>query len=449
MKKYDVAIAGGGWAGICAAAAAAKRGAKTVLIEKSNCLGGLAGNGLIGGILGFQTGGKPGSKVIAGEFARIIDQLHRAGGCENYETARPPLMFNHDTFKFVAENYLDTLGVDILFHTTVIAAEKTAARIKQIMCNSSGGTEAVEAAVFVDCTGNGDLISQAGADHFFGRDGDGLVQALGLVVYFTEVDPKWVADREKIEKALAEERKNCRIRIYHTGVVASQSAWGNGQYSDMLRIGGIRAAADPRNAAAVSRAEIEMRRSAMRIMDICRRNSKAFDRASVIFPGQTGVRECRRMAGLTTIGTEDICNATNYPDAVARGVYWIDIHCPMGYYDDVFVCNAQCATRHECRQREEFHDLLPAGTQGPPENSYFTIPLRALCSRNIGNLMAAGRCISASSPAIAALRAMAICAATGEAAGAAAAMAAAKGCLPPEVDIEELQNDLRKNGALI
>jgi hypothetical protein len=322
-------------------------------------------------------------------------------------------------------------------------------RLKKIMFSSSGGIESIEADVFIDCTGNGDLIGQSGAAFTYGRDGDGLVQALGLVVCFTEVDPSWVADREKIEKALAEERENCRIRIYHTGVVAPQTAWGNNKFADMIRVGGIRAAADPRDAAAVSRAEIEMRRSAMRIMDICRKNSKAFDNATVIFPSQTGVRECRRMTGLTTIEASDIVNATHFPDAVARGVYWIDIHCPKGYYDDVFVCDAQCSTRHECRQREDFHDLLPGGTQGPPENSYFTIPLRALCSRNIGNLMAAGRCISASSPAIAAVRAMAICAATGEAAGAAAAMAVKNNCLPSGVNIAELQEDLRKHGALV
>lgn len=449
MKQYDIAVIGGGWAGIAAAAAAARRKMKTVLIEQSNAPGGLASNGFIGGILGFRTQGEDSHNIIQGEFARIIDKLHAAGGCCEYDSARAPLMFNPETLKIAAENYLVDLGVDIWYHTVMTGAAVSNGTIEYVDVYTSGIMEKLQADVFIDCTGNGDLLAQAGADFDYGRPGDGRVQALGLVVYFTEVDPSWVNDREAICNALAKERECENIRIYHSGVVAPESAWGNQKYSDMIRVGGIRAAADPRNAREVSMAEIEMRRSAAKILEVCRKNSKAFDNASIIYPSQTGVRECRRMCGLKTVDAQDIIAGTKFPDAIARGVYWIDIHCPMGYFRDVFVCDGQCSTPDKCRQKEEFPHLLPRRNMAPPLQDYFTVPFGALCSRNIKNLLSAGRCISATSEAIAALRVMAICAATGEAAGAAGALAVKAKCLPAQLDIGELQDDLRANGALI
>ena len=448
-KKYDLAVIGGGWAGIACAAAAGRRGASVLLIERSNSLGGLATNGFIGGMLGYQTMSKTPRVVVRGEFERLLKKLHAAGGAPLFHAKAGPIHFDPELMKIVAEDMLAEVNVDIMYNTTAIRAKRNGNRIENVELYTTGERPVITAQNYVDCTGNGELIEQCGAEYEFGRPGDGLVQALGLVVYFTGLSPDWVKDAQAIRDALEEERRTARIGIYHANVVAPETAWGYGGMSSCaVRVGGIREAADPRNARELSAAQSRMRQSAQRIMQVCRKVSPAFAHATIVYPSQPGIREARRLKGLYVINESDIVKATKFQDSVARGCYWIDIHCPMGYSDDVFLCNGECQTRHSCRQREEFPQLISAQLT-PPEDEYFTIPLRALCSCNTENLQAAGRCLSATSGAIAATRVMAICAATGEAAGVAAVHSSREQYPVSQIDISKLQEDLQQNGALI
>lgn len=447
-KLYDLAVIGGGWAGIACAAAAGRRGASVLLIERSNSLGGLASNGFIGGMLGYTTMSKAPQIVVRGEFERLLKKLHEEGGAPQFHAKAGPIHFDPELMKVVAENMLAELNVDILYNATAIGAKRNGNRIENVELYSAGGRSTISAQNYVDCTGNGEVMEQCGAEYEFGRPGDGLVQALGLVVYFTGLPPDWVKDAQTIRDALEEEHRSGRIGIYHGNVVAPETAWGyRGLSSFAVRVGGIREAADPRNAVELSAAQRRMRQSAQRIMQVCRKVSPAFAHATIVYPSQAGIREARRLKGLYVINESDIVKATKFPDSVARGCYWIDIHCPMGYTDDVFVCNGDCQTRHACRQREEFPHLI-AGHITPPENEYFTIPLRALCSCNTENLQAAGRCLSATSGAMAATRVMAICSATGEAAGVAAVHSSRNHLPVSQIDITQLQEDLQQYGAL-
>jgi glycine/D-amino acid oxidase-like deaminating enzyme len=448
MKHYDIAIVGGGWAGVCAAAAAARRQQNVILIERDNSLGGLASNGFIGGILGHGKGNGTSELLVRGEFERLLQRLHEAGGCPGPQNWGHPIIFNHDTLKIVMENYLQELGVTLLFRSSVSGATRNGDAISSLQINAAGHLTDLTADYYLDCTGNGDLLELAGADYEFGRPGDGLVQALGIVVLFVDVDSSWEKDADAIREALDEAHKSGKIAIYHGNVVAPETTWGHNDYSrTIIRVGGIRAAADPRDAASLSRAEKDMRQAATQIMEICRKISPAFAHASIIFPSQVGIRECRRLVGKATITEKDIAEGIVFPDAVATGLYWIDIHCPMGYTDSAFLCNASCKTTHPCRQREEFPHLLPQHLE-PPKGKFLSIPLGALCSHNVSNLLAAGRCISTTSSALAAVRVMSICAATGEAAGAAAAFARNYGGLDA-LPVAELQADLRRLGATV
>jgi hypothetical protein len=343
------------------------------------------------------------------------------------------------------ETFLQELGVTLLYRAVAVGATRQGDAIASLQVLAGGRQETITADYFLDCSGNGDLLELAGAEYEFGRPGDGLVQALGIVVIFADVDPSWEQDAEALREALDAEHKSGRIAIYHGNIVAPETTWGCGDYSHtMIRVGGIRAAADPRDAEAMARAELSMRKTATQVMEVCRRISPAFAKATIIYPSQIGIRECRRLVGKTTITEQDIAEGRQFPDAVATGLYWIDIHCPMGYTDDAFLCNASCETKHPCRQKQEFPQLLPKHLE-PPKGKFLSIPLGSLCSKNITNLLAAGRCISTTSSALAAVRVMSICASTGEAAGAAAAMARKCGGLDA-LPVAELQDDLRRHG---
>jgi len=137
-----------------------------------------------------------------------------------------------------------------------------------------------------------------------------------------------------------------------------------------------------------------------------------------------GVRETRQATGDYVMTGADIVEARKHPDGVARASYWIDTHCPYGYVGRAHVCRRDCPMGAECDVVREAPDQLPESLH-PPEGDWTDVPYRSLTVKGAPNLLVAGRCISADHHAMGAIRVMATCMAMGEAAGAAAAMAAA------------------------
>lgn len=137
---------------------------------------------------------------------------------------------------------------------------------------------------------------------------------------------------------------------------------------------------------------------------------------------KVGRRESRRIKGLYTMTVEDIRSCRQFPDVVAQGCYQIDIHGPT---DATYTL-----------------EKLPKG-------AHYDIPYGALVASNCDNLLVAGRCISATHEALGAVRVQHICMAMGQAAGTAAAMCAKEGVSPKGLCVSALQENLRKQNAII
>jgi hypothetical protein len=171
----------------------------------------------------------------------------------------------------------------------------------------------------------------------------------------------------------------------------------------------------------LTRCQILGRQRIPKIIEFCRRYMRGFDSAYLAWTApMVGIRETRRIVGEYVLTADDVLGCRRFEDSIAKNCYPIDIHSPIG-----------------------------SGTtlKRLPTDEYHEIPYRCLVPLDVDNLLVAGRCISATFDAQSSIRVQANCRAFGEAAGTAAAMGAAQGITPRDLNPDELIEDLRAHGA--
>ena len=139
---------------------------------------------------------------------------------------------------------------------------------------------------------------------------------------------------------------------------------------------------------------------------------------------QVGPHESRQIVGPYTLTGDDVHLGRKYPDGIARGSWWIDIHCPLGNTYPVHLCGKECpkgATAPSGQRNTS--GCARTRKLYPPEGDWYDIPYRCLLSVGVPNLLSSGRCISATHEGMAGSRVMGTCVALGQAAGTAAALA--------------------------
>ena len=414
MKKYDVIVVGGGYAGVGAAIASAREGAKTLLIEKSGALGGAMNVNLVYPFMRYYTFDQNKNRVdlSAGIFSEMVDNFTKYA---NYTETR---RHNPEYFKFVLDDMVVDAGVEVLFHATVFETKKTDGKITSVGVMTRAGAMEITADFFIDCTGDGDLFAMAGCDYQLGRESDSLCQPMTTCFRMSGVDiDLFLKERESLQelykqKQEAGEIKNPRENILHF--------FGIGEgivHFNTTRI----VKHDPTNPFDVSRAEIEARRQIVEMERFLKANCKAFENATVIsIANGIGVRESRKLKGMHILTVDELKDLTVFDDSIALGNYDVDIHNPEG-----------TGTSHYYFKDGEF----------------YSIPYRSLLPKEYDNLLVAGRCISATHEAQASIRIMPICACLGEAAGTAAALAHKTNATAHTLDVKLLQITLKNNGA--
>jgi hypothetical protein len=441
----DVLVVGGGPSGLGAALGAADAGAEVILAERYGFMGGNATAALVtiwashhtqlpraeqeGSAAFFPTDHGLGRQVIAGAPAKLLRRLAREGHAvgPSPETGFTT-SFDPEGFKGVALDLLDEAGVNYLFHalcTDIIGGSSP----EGVVFATKSGPLAVRAKVIIDATGDGDLAALAGCRFGVGREEDGLVQPMTLMFRLGQF-------RRAAFEGYVREHPDQWKGVHGLWDLVEQ-AERNGQLDlqreDILLFGAVREDELIVNSTRVlevvgtdvwdlTRAEWEGRRQIRRLVAFFRRYVPGFDQTFVLQSGtQIGVRESRRIQGGYVLTAKDILSARKFPDVVARGTYPLDIHNPRG-----------------------------KGTilkRIPPGEAY-EIPLRCLIPMGVENLLVAGRCISGTAEAHSSYRVMPICMATGQAAGACAALAARSGTAPRDIQAVNVQGELRRQGAL-
>ncbi|MCC3371830.1 FAD-dependent oxidoreductase [Cohnella sp. REN36] len=441
--EADVVVAGGGPAGITAAIAAGRAGANTVLVERYGFVGGMSTAAMVYPWMTFHA--DSGKQVIEGLAQEIVDRLIERGGSPGH--LRDTVGFVHsltpykaEIYQIVAMDLLREAGVKLLLHSFVDGVETEDDRVAAVRVATKSGPIAIRGRTFVDASGDADVAYLSGARTLKGREGDSQAQPMTMKFRMRGVDLERVKaymiahPEDFYKKTPFDELPDIPL----TGVSGFYSQWKaanvpinrdqvlffTGPAEDEVLINCTRVQGlDATDVVELTRAEEEGRRQVLLMSEFLTRDVPGFERASISSVGtQIGIRETRRIVGRYALTKEDVTAGRKFEDVIARSGYPIDIHDPSG------------------------KGVTAAWISG---DGAYDIPYRCLVSADRRNLLAAGRCISTTHEALATTRLTPSCMATGQAAGAAAALAARSGVDAADVDLAELQAMLRKERAAI
>lgn len=414
QSKYDIIVVGGGFAGVAAAAAAASLKKSVLLIEKSSFLGGAACNCYVNPFMPYhiKINGKN-KHIAAGLFDEILDRLDRMGGLHKNKVT-----FNEEVLKIALDRMMNDYGVNVLFHSLITEVEKSDTHINSVTVAGKSGFLKFEADYFIDATGDANLASLAGCPYVLGRESDNLCQPMTLCFRISNVDvAKAFENSEKINALYKKFRNEGKIKNPREDVLK----FGHFAHG-VLHLNSTRIIKkSPIDVFDLSKAEIEAREQMWELFNFLKNNCEGFEDCTLLSSApEIGIRESRKIKGKYTITADDVKNCTKFADSIAACNYDIDIHNPDG-----------SGTSHYFFK----------------EGTYYTIPYRSLIPENTDNLLAAGRCISATHEAQASLRIMPIVCCIGHAAGTAAAVAHGTHCDVSSADIKLIQKILKENGA--
>lgn len=404
--ETDVAVVGGGIAGVSAALAAARSGARVTLVERFGVLG---GNATVGGVGAFcgETAGQ-------GEaFDAMVQGLEAFDAIAPY---RPYPEADHRVFdpailEIVLQELLLGRDVKLLLHTQFVDACVRRDRVTECIVCGPSGPEALRAKQFIDGTGEAMLARQAGFETVKGRPEDGLPLPMSMMFFVRHVGPA---------EAHPQVPEGWFNAIRNKENLPMTSVWPNGPRANALKI--KVPLFDASDTESLTAAEVRGRRRMMEVLDYYQRVEEKpwlLDHCAA----RIGIREGRRIAGDYVLDVEDLRGGRSFDDAIARGVYNLDGHKPD---DD-----------------KRTYILPPEARKVPP----YQIPFRSLLPLGAENILAAGRCLSADQLALSSARVMTTCSMMGQAAGIAAALAAQQNCQPRDLDFSALRDIVCQRGA--
>ena len=416
-------VAGGGPAGICAAVAAARQGAKVLLVERYGAVGGNLTLGNVSPILGKVSKGTMYDEVIDLLSAKHQDEL-------KVETRNgKEIHIDAEEAKGILINFLDLNNVEVMLQTAVCDVIKDNTDLKGLIVTTPCGLKAITAKRIIDATGDGTVAYLSGSEYKIGRDGDGRTQPVTLeftinnvdesraIMCFGGSDPVTLPDGKKYSEFCKECERN-GILPKNVSIVRLHRTFYSGERNvnatQMNEISGL-------DTADLYKAEVELRNQIDRVVDFLRKYIPGYENCMLKTTADTlGVRETRRIMGEYVMCDEDVDQGKHYDDAIVHNAWFlIDIHNPSG--GGQAEGHSKMAQPYDIR----YGALLPLGVE---------------------NLLTAGRCISGTHRAHASYRVMAICMATGEAAGIAAALSIKENVMPRNLHIRKIRDVLINKG---
>ena len=437
-NDYNVIVAGGGLTGVAAAVASARGGARTLLIERYGCLGGMATVGHVNPFMPYYQAERaaPGQEVVRGIFLEMLErlkkesnvliELRKSDGSRGDDPGHKPRLwpgntaFDTEVLKWILDEIVLESGADLRLHTFITNASMENNTIKRIDTESKSGRQSFSADVFIDTTGDADVVYRAGFETIYGRENDGKAQAMTVMFRLGDIDTSYFG-KNNIQGLFQEAVARGEIKNPGKKIVLMFPYPGKGVVTfNQNEIAGL----SPVESQDLTTAEIQGRKAIRELVAFLRKHAAGFEHCRIeqIAP-QVGIRESRRIVGEYTLTVEDLLERVEFDDTVACGAYPVDIHDPEG--------KNHIPMKH-----------LEPGT-------YYRIPYRSFVVKGAHNVLAAGRCLSATHEAAASVRVMPICAAMGQAVGEAAAIAAEKGSKVGEINTDELRKRLTHNGVFI
>jgi hypothetical protein len=414
---YDVIVCGGGPAGVSAGFAAARMGAKTLIVEQFNCLGGVATAGGHGHICLYSSWGTD-ERVVGGIIYEIAERVAKAGYgiCTNSSAD-----FEIEGMKLVLEQMAEESKTDLLYHSFVSNAVVKDGKITGVVAQNKTGRYKIMADRIIDCTGDGDVCAKAGCGFDMGDEENGFCQPVTLMFTIGGVDyekvSKFRGNDYKLVDVWKKARENGDMRPFQHCIMGW---WWTPTRPDQLGINFTHINfIDSTKAEDLTSATIEGRKQAYETIEVYRKYVPGMENCYMIStPNTIGIRESRRIHGLYTLTKEDLLAMRKFDDSIGYGSFFIDIHSVSGPGMD----------------KKEYH---------PEKGFKYQIPYRIIVPKDIDNLFVAGRCASCTHEALGSLRVMPQCGVMGQAAGVAAVISLNRRISPKEVNVSELQKNLK------
>lgn len=460
ISECDVVVAGAGMAGVVAAIAAARHGARVLLTDRLPFLGGNMTAGLLGNFLTFHN--MRGEQITAGIAQEIVDRCIEMGGAFREHRGHLPNAYGNaysvtpidpEVLKLVTQMLCVEAGVSLLLNTYVAETHSESGRITALRVVNKSGYRELRARVFIDATGDADLIAGAGGKFHLGNE-DGRVMSISLFSRLGGVDLDRHLDYVKAhpdEFMLAEDP--------YIGKTKQEVADSLGHWMDYPLVTGHYSAVkvaqekgefhknrqrvvfqvttipgvvvlnstsllgyDPTDGVSLTDAAMEGREQLFAVVKFFRDHVPGFEDAFMLDSASAlGVRESRRIVGTTTLTDADCVAGAKHDDDIARGAYCLDVHQPSGIIEHKHI-----------RDGESYG--IPYGTMVPEA---------------IDGALVAGRSLSSERFANGSARCQAPIMGLGEAAGVAAALCVEHGFEPRDVPVGQLRGILAQGGAVV
>ena len=459
IADVDVVVVGGGPSGLCAALASARNGAKTILVEKNDFIGGqwtnayssFAGANAFG--ISFQN--YDGKHIIKGIGWEFIQRLMKIGGVApiikrkekdvrfrgkagaylNYppSSSNGPAILNPENFKGLALDMVLEEGIILLLFTMAVDVLKSNNNVNGVIIQSKSGRQAILSKVLIDCSADADIAAAAGVpfeklskDELWEMDYGLILGNINnkKVAQFLKENPEVLTasffgglhgwkERAPGDAQLLDNRLTIKCTLHRHEISPGR------ENAPILNNALGYTNGDPTNVWDLTKAEIEGRRSALEEIQWLRKNIPGYEQCIAVDRIGLGIRESRRIIGEYIVTEEDISNGRKFEDSIGLNNMPFDMHFADGSWEEKFF-----------KKTSE-------------------IPYRCILPKDIDNLLIAGRCISCTHIAQSALRKVPICCLTGQAAGTAAALCVKENLNPRNLDYKILQKTLREQDAIV
>jgi len=429
LAETDVLVVGGGPGGLSAALGAARAGAKTLLVERYGCFGGVIAQCMIGTIAWYRTSEKT---VDAGgigvEFERRAKSMNASLEVNRYQ------VLDTEIFKHIADEMIQEAGVVPLLHTQVVDVVLDGRTIRGVVTESKSGRGAILARRVIDATGDADVAARAGAP--FRIDPKAELEPVSVnfgcsgvnlpaLIEYMQKHPSSVADwgdrpgdkeAAEISSFLRKPFDLAKQAGEIPADVRMESYWGSltdaGEIPSLnaIHMAGI----DSTDVWDLTRAEIEGRRQVLWAVAALKKYQPGFEKARLRTMGASlGCRESRKILGDYDLTGDDVLHQARFEDSI--GIF------------------------------PEFLDGNRIAIM-PSTGRYFHVPYRITLPQRVENLGVAGRCVAGDKVSHAATRQMMCCTVTGQGAGVAAAVSLEDDVTVREVDVSHVQRVLAAQG---
>ncbi|MFP4579087.1 MAG: FAD-dependent oxidoreductase [Candidatus Sumerlaeia bacterium] len=421
--EVDVLVVGGGPAGVGAAFSAARLGARTMIVEQFNCLGGIATAGGHGHICIYTAWADNHTRIVGGIPYEMAERVQALG----YGNLKPQdVDFEIEGMKLALEQMAEECGCQLLYYTIFSDTVMDENKVAGVVVQNKTGRLFIRARRVIDATGDGDVAAAAGCGYDQGDPDNGLCQPMTLM--FTIGGVEWPKVRDwrtsyGMNEVWHEAQRKGDMRPFQDHIMGF---WWTPTRPDQVGVNFTHIThMDCTKAEDLTAATLEGRKQAYESIDVFRKYAPGMENCYMIStPNVIGTRESRRIHGDYTLSKEDLMAERKFDDSIGYGSFFIDIHNVGG-------------------------PGMDKKTYRPHKGFKYQIPYGIIVPRDVENLLVAGRCASADHEALGSLRVMPQCGVMGQAAGVASQLSLQNQIAPREVNVPELQTTLRKQKVIV